>query len=146
MKLKSHLLFEIINNSFASPNRYSKAFSNLSMVLKLEENEKFSFPEIIITEFSQITTEYHNFLAGIGVRVIERYYLEHREKLNKMVFFEFEGKEITDIKIIELYEKLEIFYGKMFELACQIASYYNLEIKLNKGAINQNENTKLFGK
>ena len=132
MKLKSSLLFTILENP-ESPNRYSKAFLSMKNVFKLEEEETDS---IITTElktkFSKIKKQYNDFHKNIPLIVVERYFMNHIATMNKFVYLEYQGNEMTDLKISELFFELEQFFNKIFQLACELANYYNLEIKLNK--------------
>lgn len=121
----------ILSNPQAD-NRYSKSFLNLKNVFELEEKEDgFNFPKEIIVSYNYLLKKYNSFLSNIPLIVIERYFAENKENMNKFVYLEFEDSELTDIKISELFYKLEGFFNKIFDLACVIANYYNLEVKLN---------------
>lgn len=133
MKLKSSLLFMILDNH-PSPNKYSKAFTNISNVIELEESEEFTFPQNIMKKFKEVEKKYNNFLQGIPLIVIERYYMDYRDDYNKYVFLEYHDNELTDVRIIDLFTELEKYYNDIFNLACLIANYYNLEVKLNENA------------
>lgn len=132
MKLKSSLLFTILENP-QSPNRYSKVFTSLENVFKLEKEESDS----VITDefkkrFNKIKKQYNNFHKNIPLIVVERYFMNHRDTMNKFVYLEYQNNEMTDLKISELFFDLEQFFNEVFQLACELANYYNLEIKLNK--------------
>lgn len=133
MKLKSSLLYMILDNAMTS-NRYSKAFLNIENVFKLESKDPdFVIPKELLNTFKELKKRYDSFLSEIPLLIIERYYFDHANDMNKFVYLEYDEKELSDIKIIDLYNELEQFYNEIFELACEFASYYNLEIKMNKG-------------
>lgn len=133
MKLKSNLMFMILENR-QSDNRYSKSFLNLQNVIELEESDQsFKLPKELLVKYNYLKSKYNKFLSDIPLIVIERYYNENKENMNKFVFLEFDNKELTDIKISELFLELEIFFTKIFNLTCILANYYNLEVKLNDG-------------
>jgi len=128
----------VLENSIAS-NRYTKAFLNVENVMALEEKDKaFQFPQNVLDSFKELKKKYDSFLAGIPLIIIERYYFEHAQDMNKYVYLEYDDNELDELKIIELYSILEDFHNKVFELACEIADLYNLEIKLNAGSNNSN--------
>ena len=130
MRLKQSLLLMNLEN-INTDNKYSKAFLNLENVKKLEDKEKTIFPLEIQTKFRKLKEKFDNFLGGIPLKVVERYYIQHMTDMNHYCYFEYNGKELEDIKIVDLFILLERFYEEVFELSCEIANYYNLEIKLN---------------
>lgn len=130
MKLKINLLISILENT-PTPNKYTKAYLNLVNVHKLEKEDGFDFPENIENKILNVTSKYESFLNNIPLQVVERYYNEYKQEINKYVFLEFNEKELSEMKIIDLYLLLEDFFSEVFEVACQIANYYNLEVKLN---------------
>ena len=123
------MLLNILQNVDSS-NKYSKSYLNMKNVIELEKDE--IKPEFI-DEFLNIDKEYHNFINGIPLVVVEKYVMLSRLNINDICYILFEGKEITEYSIIELHNFLEEFYAKIFFLASKIADYYNLEVKLNKG-------------
>ena len=127
--MKLGLLGLIIDNINTS-NKYSKAFINLKNVFELEENDNFEFTKVFKLKFESIKKKYYNFDNGIPLQVLEKYYFVNHEKLNKFIFIEFGGKELSDVKTIELYLRLENYFNEIFALACEIADFYNLEVKL----------------
>jgi len=131
----------ILENSQSS-NRYSKAYLNLKNVIKLEEKEKHKFKQSVHDEFKQLTEKFNNFQNKIPLLVIERYYLDHRDKPQKYcnLIYGSEQKELLGLQIMDLYEKLEEFFQECFVLACDIASLYNLEIKINNNGSNFEDN------
>ncbi len=131
MKLKQGLLYMILDN----PNiatKYSKAFLNLKNVIELEKKENSKFDKSIIDSFNELSKKYNSFLNKVPLRVVETYFRKYAEDLEYYVYLEYEGNEVSDLKIIDIYIKLEDFFSECFELACKIADFYNLEIKLNK--------------
>ena len=129
MKLKQGLLFMILDNPNDS-KKYSRSFLNLKNVFDLESKEKFSFSKEILKKFADIEKEYHSFMSGIPLSIVEAYYNENLSDLKKFIFIEYTGKEITDVQVIDIFYKLEGFFAKVFALACEIANYYNIEIKI----------------
>jgi len=139
MQLKKSLLFNIIENTH-HPNRYSRAFSSLKNVFEIEENEnEQTLPQDVKDKFLDIEKKYNKFLSNIPLVVIERYYFEHRGNMNKYVYLNYNEKELSDLKVSELLVRLEMFYDEMLNLACYIANFYNLEIKLNSPRDNVND-------
>lgn len=130
MKLKVTLLYTILETQTGT-NKYSRSFSVLSNVFRLEASDGFEFPSGIQKKYEELKKKYNNFMSGIPLTVIERYYNEHSDKLNKFVYLEYGSCELTDLRIIELYEHLENFFQEIYSIACDIANYYNIEIKLN---------------
>lgn len=137
MKLKLGLLSLIIDN-INTPNKYSKAYMNLKNVFELEKQDGFEFSKEIIKEFAKIEKRYLNFLNDIPLQVIEKYYFLNYENINKFVYLEFEDKEVTDLRILDLYLELETYFNQIFTTACEIANLYNLEIKLNSQSKTEN--------
>lgn len=135
MKLKSSLLYIILENQAVS-NKYSKSFLNLKNVIELELNEGFKLNDLILDEFEKLEMLYNNFINQIPLIIVERYYNDNKENYNKFVYLEFNEKELTDLKIIELFKLLEDYHERIFNLAVKIADLYNLEIKIG------NENNK----
>lgn len=131
MKLKTNLLFSVLKVP-ESTTKYSQSYLNLQNVFEIEDKEGFEFPSHIIEDFDKLTKKYNNFINEVPLKIVERYYMQYRNNFNKFVFFEFNEKEVTDLTIIELYSMLESFFDSCFNLACQIAKYYNLEIKINQ--------------
>jgi len=129
MKLKLGLLGLIIDN-VTTHNKYTKAFLNLKTVFELEQNENFKFSKEFKLKFEGLKRQYLNFDNDIPLQVIEKYYFLNFENLNKYVYVEYNGNELSDTKIIDLYLKLENYFNEVFALACEIADYYNLEVKL----------------
>lgn len=133
MELKKNLLYVILQNP-NTPNKYSKSFLNLLNVVELEKlDESFDLPKDFMLKYNKVKLRYDNFINNIPLIVIERYFESNRDNFNKYVFLEFKENEITDVKVSEIFLQLETFFKDVFNLAVMIASYYNLEIKLNKG-------------
>ena len=133
MKLKQGLLYSILDNHDVN-NKYSKAFNNLKNVIELETKETSNFDENIINKYKDIQKKYLNFFNKIPLNVIETYFFRYSKDLNDFVYIEYQGKEVNDTKVIDLYILLENFYQEVFTLACEIANFYNIEIKLNQGS------------
>ena len=113
-------------------NRYSRSFLNLKSVIELEQKEEdFNLPKEMIKEYEQIEKQFYNFINNIPLTVVERYYNEHKENMNKYVYLEYNENELSELKISELLYKLEEYFMVIYNLAVNIASYYNIEIKLN---------------
>lgn len=136
MKLKVGLLSLILDN-INTPNKYTKAYLNLKNVFELESKETdFKFTKEQIEKFNELEKSYNSFINGIPLKVVERYYIQHYEDLQKHCYLEFEDNELSDLKIIDLFYKLENYYEEIFEFACNIANYYNLEIKFTSQTSN----------
>ena len=131
MKLKLTLLSLILQND-PVPNKYSRSYLNLKNVMELEQNSDFKFHQEILDKYKIISDKYQNFLCNIPLIVIEQYYINNKENPNKFVFLEYKEKELTDLKVIEVFEYLENYFEDVFQLACLIADMYNLEVKMNK--------------
>lgn len=132
MRLKLNLLIPILDNS-SGINKYSRAFINLKNVLDLEDRAKYKFKDKnVYSKFKELEKKYNDFINKIPLIVIERYYNDNRENTKKFINFEYQENEISDIRIMELYNSLEIFYSDAFSLACLIADLYNFEVKFNE--------------
>ncbi|MFW6173087.1 MAG: hypothetical protein ACOC5T_05025 [Elusimicrobiota bacterium] len=129
MKLKQGLLYMILDNP-NSPNKYSKAFLNLKNVFELEKKENFKFSPEICEKFTKIEEKYLSFINNIPLKVIETYFTIYSNDLEHYIYLDYQGSEVSDLKIIDLFIKLEQYYEEIFALACEIANFYNLEIKL----------------
>jgi len=131
MKLKNSLLLDIITSQ-EIPNKYSKGFLNLLTIFKLEEQEGFKLPDYIINKFKKLEQKFISFYNNIPLRVIEKYYIKYMLDYNKYVYIEYNGFEIDNLKVIDIYLLLEQFFDDLYLIASLIASYYSLEIKINK--------------
>lgn len=129
MKLKQGLLFQILDCPNI-PNKYTKSYLNLKNVFELEKSDNFTFDDELIKKFSDITIEFNSFLNKIPLKVIETYFKTNAEKLDDYIYLEYKGNEVSDMKNIDLFMELEMFFDKLFSLACEIANFYNIEIKL----------------
>jgi len=136
MKLKSNLLIEIIspNNTI---NKYSKAVLNLKAILKLETNENFKIPLELIKMYDKIIERELEFINGIPLTLIEKYFYTKADKLNGFINIEYRNFDLN-IRTNELYLELEKFYEDIFILSSCLASFYNLEIKINSSSSNNN--------
>lgn len=130
----------MVLDNIPTPNKYSKAFLNIENVIELEESEEFKLDKKIIEKFQKIKKRFNNFLNGIPLIVVERYYNDYRDDYNKYAFLEYHGRELSDMRIIDLFTELEKFHAQVFNLACMIANYYNLEVKLNENASQSRSN------
>jgi len=135
MKLKQGLLYNILDNHDIH-NKYSKAFLSLTNVIDLEQKENKGFDKNLIQKYKNIKIIYDNFINDIPLNVIETYFFKYNKDLNEYIYIDYRGKEICDIKVIDLYIQLENFYKEIFNLACEIANFYNIEIKLNQNNSN----------
>lgn len=122
--------------------RYSGSFMNLKHVIDLETEDDGEFDPKLLKKFQELKKRYHSFLKGIPLLVVEKYYMENAQNRNRFVYLDYEKCELSDMRVINLYEELEGFYQEIFGLACRIASYYNLEIKLNYSS-NSNQSSGL---
>lgn len=129
MKLKSSLLYMILQNS-PTPHRYTSAYNSLKNVIELELKDDFEVPQEIIEKFKVIKINYNNFINNIPLVVIEKFFNNFRDDLRRYIFIEYQNNELN-LKAIDIYLLLEDFFNDIYALACEIASYYNLEIKLN---------------
>ena len=131
MKLKNNLLIDILDNRVGA-NKYSKSFLNLKNVLDLEEKAKYKFKDkSVYTKFNKLKFKFYGFINGVPLVVVERYFNDNKENINKFVYLEFQDNEVSDLKIMELFNLLEEFYQECFSLACLIADLYNFEVKFN---------------
>ena len=142
MKLKASLLYYILNNP-QDHNKFSNSFLNLKNVLDIEKDEG-KFSDNILKSFKEIEEEYDSFIQDIPLRVIERYYIDNRTEYKKHVYLAYGEKELSDLTILQLYDKLEEFFSKVFNLAVRTANYYNIEIKTNKKAEKVEESSNEF--
>jgi hypothetical protein len=131
VKLKLSLLSLILDNPNIG-NKYSKCFLNLKNVFELEQNEEFEFSEKFIKSFEELEKKFNSFHNGIPLSIIEKYYIAKVNELDEYVYIEYNEKELT-LRIIDLYVLLEQYFSEIFSLACEIADYYNLEVKINSG-------------
>lgn len=143
MKIKTTLLLSILENP-STPQKYSQAFMNMKNIVELELISKESIPQSIKEEYDELKQLYEDFRDGIPLIVIERYYVQHVNELNKMVFLTYRGNELTDITVIDLFYELELFYQRLYTLACTIANFYSIEFKLNKESMEEMENNNTF--
>lgn len=133
MKLKLNLLINILDN-VATTNKYSKSFLNLKNVIDLEKRNNYVFSDdSVYTKFKKLEKQFNSFLDKIPLIIIEKYFADNHEKQNKHVYLEFKGNELSDYKVIELYQELENYFQECFSLACLIADLYNFEVKFNEG-------------
>jgi len=142
MKLKLNLLIPILDNQNTT-QKYSKAYLNLKNVLDLEKRAKYTFKDkTIYSQFEKIESRFKNFINGVPLVVIERYFNDNKENTRKFIYLEYGEKEVTDLKIMELYNKLEEFFQDCFALACLIGDLYNFEVKFNNDS--SNDDSELF--
>ncbi|MHA1381434.1 MAG: hypothetical protein ACTSRG_23955 [Candidatus Helarchaeota archaeon] len=144
MRLKYNLLIPILNND-SHPQKYSRAYMNLKNVLELEHEEEQQKGKKILSkeiedQFKFLETKYKNFLNKIPLIVIEKYFLLHKDELNKYVSLRYKELELSDLQVVELFEKFEEYFNKCFNIACRIADLYNIEIKLNENKESQKNN------
>jgi hypothetical protein len=132
MKLKNSLLYEIYHLDNSNPSKYSRAFLNLQSVFMLEEQEGFKIKSNLKNKFQDIQKKYNKFYSNIPLIVIEKYFYQNINNLNKFVYIEYRGEELGDMKVSELFYFLEQFFNQCFILASLLANYYNLEFKINK--------------
>jgi len=134
MKLKLSLLSDILNNA-NTPNKYSKAFLAIKNVIDLELKESESeLTKQILDNFTEIEKSYYNFINNIPLKIIERYYINYANELSKYPYIEYEGNELAEYKVIDIYNWLEDFFEKIFALSCEIADLYNIEVKLKEAS------------
>jgi hypothetical protein len=132
MKLKLNLLIPILEN-VSSSNRYSKAYLNLKNVISLENRADYKFKDQeVYTKFQNLEKKFNNFLCDIPLIVVEKYFNDNKEDHNKFIYLEYKDEELTDLKIMELYNELETYFQECFTLACLIADLYNFEVKFNE--------------
>lgn len=133
MKLKLNLLLNVLENPTSS-NKYSKSYLNLKNVMDLEKRGEYKFNDTsVIDKFDKIEKSYLDFINKIPLNVVERYFNDNHENPNKHAYLEYNDNELSDIKIMEIYNKLELFFQDCFSLACLIADLYNFEVKFNEG-------------
>lgn len=133
MKLKLNLLLNVLENPTNS-NKYSKSFLNLKNVIDLEKRSEYKFNDKSVdTKYNLLEKKYDNFINDIPLIVVERYFNDNHETPNKHAYLEYNDNELSDIKIMEIYNTLELFFQDCFSLACLIADLYNFEVKFNEG-------------
>lgn len=103
---------------------------NLKTIVNLENKENFKLPEDLQKSYDGIIGQEQDFINGIPLPIIEKYYLQKQSNLNSYVNILHNEKELN-LKVNEIFIKLENFYQEIFLLASLIANYYNLEIKIN---------------
>ena len=102
--------------------------------MDLEKRGDYIFNDTtVIDKFNKIEQTYLKFINGIPLNVVERYFNDNHEHPNKHAYLEYNENELSDIKIMEIYNKLELFFQDCFSLACLIADLYNFEVKFNEG-------------
>lgn len=140
MKLKLNLLLNILDNP-PTANKYSKSFLNLKNVLDLEKRNNYIFKDpSVYSSFKNLKKKYDRFMSHIPLVVVERYFNDHKEDQNKFIYLEYQNHELSDLKIMELFNELEIFFEECFSLACLIADLYNFEVKFNESDESNNDN------
>lgn len=140
MKLKSSLLLTIIEHDLG-PQKYTSAYNRLKNVLQLErDEEQFKIPEDIEKRFEDLQQRFDDFKDGIPLDVVERYYIDNASNLQRFVFLAYDGKELSDMYIIELYRELEKFHREVFDIAVRLANYYALELKVNYDGSESSDN------
>ena len=144
MKLKLNLLLNVLENP-SSSNKYSKSFLNIKNVIDLEKRAEYSFNDNSVkNKFEELEKKYSNFLNGIPLVVIERYFNDNKDNPNKHAYLEYKNNELGEIKIMELYNLLELYFEECFSLACLIADLYNFEVKFNEGKSSENSENKFI--
>ncbi len=140
MKLKSSLLLTIIEHDLG-PQKYTSAYNRLKNVIQLErDEEQFSIPKDIENKFEELQRRFDDFKDGIPLDVVERYYIDNASNLQRFVFLTYDGKELSDMFIIDLYRELEKFHREVFDIAVRLANYYALELKVNYDASESPDN------
>ena len=129
LRLKTNLLIEILSPT-TNPNKYSKSLLNLKTIIKLEDDEDFKLPKSTLKLYTELLKREDNFISGIPLILIEREFYLKNGKLNNYINIQYKTFEIT-ISAREIFILLEKFYNELFLIASLIASYYNLEIKIN---------------
>jgi len=130
LKLKTNLLIEILNPN-GTTNKYTKSLLNLKTILKLEKHEKFNIPKDILKLSNDLIEKENKFINNIPLLLIERVFYSKINNLNSYINLEFNEFELN-MKTNELLIILENYYNEMFFVASLLASYYNLEIKINE--------------
>lgn len=129
LRLKENLLIEILAPNI-NIHKYSKGLLNLKTIIELEGKEKFELPDNILELYNKLLIREKDFISGIPLDIIERYYSLKKENLNSYINIQFKEQELN-MKTNELFIELEEFYKELFLVASLIASYYNLEVKIN---------------
>jgi hypothetical protein len=104
------------------------------------DEEQFNIPKDIEKRFKELQDKFENFKDGIPLDVVERYYIDNASNLQRFVFLNYDGKELSDMFIIELYRELEKFHREIFDIAVRLANYYALELKVNYDGAESSEN------
>lgn len=142
--LKKNFLFSIFSLQDGQPFKYSKAYLNLKSVIELEEQDGYKLPNSLLEKFISIQSRYKLFLEEIPLSVIEKFYHKNLDDLNKHIYISYEDKEINEIRIVELFVKLEDYFNEIYSLASLIANFYNIEVKINKNATGGKNESKEF--
>ncbi|MHA1381177.1 MAG: hypothetical protein ACTSRG_22645 [Candidatus Helarchaeota archaeon] len=145
-KLILNLLIPILNND-PHPQKYSRAYLNLKNVMDLEREDeqikgKKILSESIGKDFKDIEYLYKSFLGDVPLIILEKYYLQYKDELNKHVHLRYKDSELSEIQIVEVFEKFEEYFNKCFSVACKIADLYNIEVKLNENKAQEMKNNK----
>jgi hypothetical protein len=135
LRLKENLLIDILNPHQIFM-KYSKSLLDLKTLMSIELKENFKFPKEILDLYNDIISVENDFINGIPLRIIEKYYFMKAEKLNSFVNIEYNNFQIN-MRISELYVILEEFYSKLYLIASLIGNYYNIEIKVNTESNNE---------
>ena len=126
-----HLLGDIIGHDIIS-NKYSIAYNNLKAVIELERLEsEDKIPNALFDMFNNISETKDNLSSNTPLLILEQYYMRNMRNLNKEVYIEHDNNGYS-IKVSDLYLILEEFYIKIYMLAVTIADFYNIEYKLKK--------------
>lgn len=134
LRLKENLLIDVL--SPRTEYKYSKSILNLKTIIALEKQENFKIPESIITMYNKVLKQETDFINGIPLTIVERYYIGKQDKLNSYLNIAYKDSELN-IQVNQLLMLLEIYYTELYLIASLLASFYNLEIKIN----NKNNDT-----
>ena len=134
LRLKENLLIDIL-----SPHnitlKYSKSLLNLKTLMIIEKKDNFVFPDEIYNLYKEIIKVEDNFLNGIPLRIVEKYYFMKSDKLNSYINIEY-GEYQINKRVSEIYILLEEYYSKLYLIGSLIGNYYNIEIKVNTDSNN----------
>ena len=144
-KLRQVLLNKIISTEGVFQHKYTMAYNTLIAVMKIEEKEKAKdrLPSSFFDKVKGIQSRYSNIdgiVSGVPLLILEQYFFLNSKDLGKFLWFEYNKIEI-ELKIYELYLMLESFFIEIFEIACEIMDYYNIEMKLKSNKDNSLDTT-----
>jgi len=142
-RLKTNLLIDILAYDSSALFKYSKCLLNIKTLFEIEKTEGYIFPQNYYEIYNSILEKEKDFLNGIPLLIVEKYFYNKIQHLNGYVSISYYTKNENDeniehninMTVNDLYLLLEDFFNKIFLLASLLANYYNLEIKVNDTSV-----------